>query len=150
MRSGPPAGSQPFAPTAEGAGAEAAAEAARTATLATGVTAEETASEAAGATPAGRPSGIKAADGPGDEVETGIAAVAAITSTGTGTAGETAAGRVRPGVPDGRLMGASGPRMRSEPVRALGIPLCRTPRATHRRHRPRSGRRKPSPALRSS
>ena len=128
MRRGPPVGLQPFAPTAEGAGAEAAAEAARTVPPATGATAEETASEDAGAMPAGRPSGSKAADGPGNEVETGIAAMevgAATTSTGTETAGETTVGPVRPGVPDGILMGAGGLRMRSGPARARGTPLCR-------------------------
>ena len=111
--------------TAEGAGAEAAAEAARTATLATGTTAEEAASEDAVAMLAGSPSGSKAADGPGNEDETGIAAVVVTTSTGTETAGETTVGPVRPGVPDGILMGAGGLRMRSGPARARGTPLCR-------------------------
>ena len=77
------------------------------------------------ASPAGSPSGIKAADGPGNEDGTGIVAVVATTSTGTETAGETTGGPVRPGVPDGILTGAGGLRMRSGPAMARGTPLCR-------------------------
>ena len=111
--------------TAEGAGAEAAAEAARTATLATGTTAEEAASEHAVVTLAGSPSGSKAADGPGIEVE--IAPVAVTMSTGTATAVDTAGGPVRPGAPDGIPTDAGGLRMRSGPAKARCIPLrkCR-------------------------
>ena len=101
----------------------------------TGATAGETAS--AGAKPGmevGRPSGAEVASGPENEVGTETAvteAGVAITSTGTEAVRAIAAARTSAGASGGLPTVASGPSVRSAPVRAPGI-LCRVPRAIRR------------------
>ena len=99
------------------------------------VTAEET--TVAGAKPGagvGRPNGAEGASGPENEAGTETAATeagAAITSTGTEAVRTIAAARTSAGASGGLPTVASGPSVRSAPVRAPGI-LCRTPLAIRR------------------
>ena len=97
-----------------------------TVTPARGTTAAEAAIDITVAMLAGSPSGSKAADGPGTEDETGIAAVAVTMSTETVTAGDVTGGPVRPGVQGGMLTDAGGPRTRSGPERVRSTLLRRT------------------------